>query len=48
MALRALAAQDWAMLTPTVTYIGAAHTVRPQPLAASTPSVTAQRTGAAV
>ncbi len=36
------------MLTPTVTYIGAAHTVRLQPLAASTPSVPARRPGAAV
>ncbi len=34
------------MLTPTVTYIGAAHTVRLQPPAASTPSVPAQRTSA--
>ena len=36
------------MLTPTVTYIGAAHTVRLQPAAASTPSVAARRNSAAV
>jgi hypothetical protein len=36
------------MLTPAVTYIGAAHTVRPRPAVASTPPVPAQPHGTAV
>ena len=35
------------MLTPTVTYIGAPHTVRPQLAGASTPSVPARRLSSA-
>lgn len=41
------AAEDQCMLTPAVTFIGPAHTVRPQPAAVSTPPVPAQRTSAA-
>jgi len=40
-------AEDDAMLTPTVTYIGAPHTVRPHLAVASTPSVPARRLSSA-
>jgi len=40
-------AEDDPMLTPTVTYIGAPHTVRPHLAVTSTPSVPARRLSSA-